>query len=455
MLSDLDEIARDPNILINGNTEATNLFFEMTSVFFKSTKDQEFRPGSGGELSDLVSGDSVSKWTVWEQIRRQNEALLSAISTVNLAAQRHFSLTGEANPGIEPQEESDDAGFDALGHSDNDEEEDPPGLEALGSSEIDNEEEEGSDSEIERLLAAEGSDSDTKPIMARDFYGADEDSDPRQKKVREIEERLISQKPWEMSGETVACERPTDALVDIDVDFDFTSTAPPVPLPTSELETLLIGRIESMRFDDVVRKSKPTHSAAEAYQISTEKPKLGLADEYAALYGAAQGAVEQAGDHLTPSQKLAIELGTSLFKELDRFTEHRYLARRPRERIEVKQGVALEVDEPPQPTRRPEEGLAPIGSARMMKGETEVTPAERKARLRVRKEHGKKRREEKDAQKGVLFSQSGRDGAEVQAKQDVDRLLKRSLPGVEVVAPGGKVQAERQKPKNVNRNFLK
>jgi U3 small nucleolar RNA-associated protein MPP10 len=440
MSADLDAIARDPNILISGNSVATNLFLEMTSAFFKSTKESEFRPGSGGELSDLICSDSVSKWGIWEQIRRQNEAVLSAASTVNLSVSRRSAESDSAE-----EEVSDVAG------EEEEEEEEARGLEALASSEIEGEEEE---EEIERLLAGEETEADRKPIMAKDFYGSDTE-DPRQKKVREIEERLISKKPWEMSGETLACERPADALVDIDVDFDFTSAAPPAPIPTSDLEKLLIGRIESMRFDDVVRRTKPTQSAAEAYQISTEKPKVGLAEEYANLYAAAQAAGDQGGESFTPGQKVAIELATSLFKELDRFVERRYLARRPRERIEVKQGVALEVEETPEAPKKPEEALAPVGGARMMKGEAEVTPAERKARLRVRKEKGKKTREEKDAKKGVLFSQAGRDGAEVKAKQDVERLSKNALAGVEVVAPGGKVSAERKKPQPVNKNFLK
>jgi hypothetical protein len=207
-----------------------------------------------------------------------------------------------------------------------------------------------------------------------------------------------------------------------------------------------------MRFDDVVRKTKPKQTAVEAFEISTTKPRLGLADEYADLFARRDVA---APDQLTADQKIAIDLADSLFRELDRFAERRFLARRPRDRIEVKQGVALDVDAPPEQAPRPEDALPRAGSTRAMKGDAEVAPEEKKARIRVRKEKGKKQKEAEEAKKGVLFSQKGRDGLEVRAKREVDMLLKKSLPGVEVVAPGGTVSEQRQRPKNVNRNFLR
>jgi hypothetical protein len=207
-----------------------------------------------------------------------------------------------------------------------------------------------------------------------------------------------------------------------------------------------------MRFDDVVRKTKPNQTAAEALEISAAKPRLGLADEYADIFTRQDVA---APDQLTADQKIAIDLTDSLLRELDRVTERRFLARRPRDRIEVKQGFALDVDAPPEQAPRPEDALPRAGSTRAMKGDAEVAPEEKKARIRVRKEKGKKQKEAEEAKKGVLFSQKDRDVLEVKAKREVDMLLKDGLFGVEVVAPGGTVSGRRQRPKNVNRNFLR
>jgi len=107
---------------------------------------------------------------------------------------------------------------------------------------------------------------------------------------REIELRLVSKRGWELSGETLAVERPQDGLIDVDVDFDFASARAPGARAASELECLLIARIEAMSFDDVVRRSRPRETATQAYVVSGEKSKLGLADEYARDYAGAEEA---------------------------------------------------------------------------------------------------------------------------------------------------------------------
>jgi U3 small nucleolar ribonucleoprotein component len=414
-MADLDAVARDPDVLINGDAQAADLFLTMASSFFAAAKAAEFRPGSGGELDSLLCDASLSRWAVWEQIKLQSHAVLSAASHVDLRPAPR-PAPDETRTGSE--EESDSQLDDFLG-----EEED-----------------------------AATADDDTKPIFARDFFASDGGGDSRRRRVREIEDRLVSTKPWHLSGETAACERAKDSLLDADLDFDFTSAGPPPAPATSDLEKILLGRIESMRFDDVVRKAKPEQSAAEAFEISTAKPRLGLADEYADLFAQREAA---APDQLTADQKTAIDLADALFRELDRFAERRFIARRPRDRVEVKQGVALDVDAQPEIAPRPEDALHRAGSTRAMKGDAEVTPQERKARIRVRKEKGKKQKEAEDAKKGVLYSQKGRDGAEVSAKRDVDMLLSKTLPAVEVVAPGGQVSEQRQTQKNVNRKFLR
>jgi hypothetical protein len=63
---ELNAIAKDPDILINGYPTAAELFLTMTSSFFKAANDAEFQPGSGGELDSLLCDPSLSRWAIWE-----------------------------------------------------------------------------------------------------------------------------------------------------------------------------------------------------------------------------------------------------------------------------------------------------------------------------------------------------------------------------------------------------
>ena len=453
MLKKLDDIARNPELLINGDPELASLFLEMTTSFFKATKGAEFREGSGGSVPDLLSDPSIGQWMVWGQIRQQNEALMEAAQTVNF---------DESEPESMIEEEEEEAAEEPLPMTEEEEEEhDEVGLENLHISDMeDNEEEEDDgedDAEFEKILLGGGDDDDVgKTARAEDLWGrSDEFMDPRERKKKEIEMQLVSKKGWEMSGETLAAERPKDGLVDVDLDFDFTSIAPPDPPATAELEKILTARIESMRFDDVVRRAKPKQNATQSYIINSEKPKMGLADEYAALYAEQSAAVDEDGrPALSEDQKVALDLWDIVDRHLNQLTERRFIAQKPRDHIDVKKGALLDVEEKPVVRQAPEEVMAPAGSVRQMKGEAEVTPEERKNRLRTRKRKHMKERIAKDAEKGILYSEIGKDGSEVKAQQDVKKLLEGKLTGIERVAPGEAITAERKKPK-VNKNFMK
>ena len=96
--------------------------------------------------------------------------------------------------------------------------------------------------------------------------------------------------------------------------------------------------------------------------------------------------------------------------------------------------------------------MAPVGTTRQLKGETEITHEQRKANLRSRKAEGKKKKEAQEASKGVSMSQAGKDGREIQIQKDMEKLAKNQLPGVQVVQKGGKI-GEKTKDKTKN-NFL-
>jgi hypothetical protein len=99
--------------------------------------------------------------------------------------------------------------------------------------------------------------------------------------------------------------------------------------------------------------------------------------------------------------------------------------------------------------------MMPVGSMRQMKGEREVTSEERKARLRVRKEKDQRKRIAKDAAKGVLYSESGKDGGMVKLEQDVKKLMHGDLAGVEVVGAGEAILEQKKKTVRPKHTYLK
>ena len=157
MLKKLDDIARNPELLINGDPELASLFLEMTTSFFKATKDAEFREGSGGSVPDLLSDPSIGQWMVWGQIRQQNEALMEAAQTVNFDE-------SEPEPMAE-EEEEEEAAEEPLPMTEEEEEQrEEVGLENLHISDMEDDEEEEDDgeddAEFEKILLGGGDDDD-------------------------------------------------------------------------------------------------------------------------------------------------------------------------------------------------------------------------------------------------------------------------------------------------------
>lgn len=465
MLDRLYKISKNPSMLIDGDEELSKLFMDMTISFFKATKQNEFVENSGGEFKDLLYQKELGRWATWEQIRLQNEALIEAASKVNfdVAAQEEEEEKHEENEAMEEEENAEVAPYNEEEEELMEEEKEEKPFEEMGNVEEEEEEGELNDDEmvndkISRIIMGEDDVEDDNHMTYKDFFGdepPEDNANDREKKIKEIENGLISKRSWELNGETVADQRPVDSLADVELDFDFTSSKPPEPMPTAELEELLIARIESMNFDDVVRKQKPKMTANEALQINSEKPKLGLVDEYVNDYIKKAEKDNDTGEkQLTQEEKEAIELYNSLEHELNRFTERRYIAKRPRESIDVTKGISLDVEEKPKSSLGPEEIMAPVGSTRQMKGENEVTSEEHKAKRRIRKEKYQKNQVSKDAAKGILYSQNGGDGSEVKIRQDMQKLINGNLQGVEVVAPGGAISDTKQKAKNATNKYL-
>ncbi|EAY21324.1 Mpp10 protein [Trichomonas vaginalis G3] len=338
--------------------------------------------------------------------------------------------------------------------------------------------EEDDDDTLSAIIKGEaGENDDAKYMSYKDFYGDEDpdalDADNRkamedeeaeetgekdeiQQQISEIEKQMLEPKPWHLMGEASAGDRPKDSLADIEIDFAVSNSLPPDPLPAKELEALLIRRIEAMNFDDVVRKRRPTRNPQELEQISSAKSKKSLTELYEEELTKTREEFQNEGPQFTQQQTEAIEMWKSLEHELNRFTEKRFMARRPPTKIQItnnKDAATLDAESRPEDTKAPEEIMKPVKTTREMKGEAEETHQERRSDRRMYKQHYKKNQEKRDAKKGVLYSQSGKDGAEVQVMNEVKKLQEGKLTGIEVYGAGQTIPDE-QKKKEVKKNYL-
>jgi len=76
------------------------------------------------------------------------------------------------------------------------------------------------------------------------------------KKIHELEEKSIAPKPWTLSGEITAKDRPKESLLEVALDYDNPSKLPPVITEetTQTLEEIIKKRIFEESLDDPIRK---------------------------------------------------------------------------------------------------------------------------------------------------------------------------------------------------------
>lgn len=105
-------------------------------------------------------------------------------------------------------------------------------------------------------------------------------SEEKRRKIEELEQKNISQAPWELRGEIKAKERPKDSLLDKDILFDRkTIQSQMVPEEEETIDSLLKQRILENNFDDVIiEKKKKIETEVEVEEI-VRKPFLDVYKE--------------------------------------------------------------------------------------------------------------------------------------------------------------------------------
>ena len=118
-------------------------------------------------------------------------------------------------------------------------------------------------------------------------------SKPKTKLARqteELEQEMLAEKPWQMTGESKSTSRPVNSLLDSTPEFEVaTKTAPIITVEhTANIEELIKRRILAEDWDDVVPRELPdvawNKKRGELPEVSQEKSKLGLGELYEREY---------------------------------------------------------------------------------------------------------------------------------------------------------------------------
>ncbi|XP_072945873.1 U3 small nucleolar ribonucleoprotein protein MPP10 [Epargyreus clarus] len=160
--------------------------------------------------------------------------------------------------------------------------------------------------------------------------------------ISKLEEKTLTEAPWQLKGEVDATKRPQNSLLEEVVDFDLTTRPPPVitEQTTLTLEEIIKRRIKDKAWDDVVKKEKPVDD-----QLAFKKPeildqnksKLSLAQVYEAEYLKQKQALS-GGDEEEKEPESHTEIReamSKLFSKLDALCHYHYTPKAPQAEVKI------------------------------------------------------------------------------------------------------------------------